>query len=102
MDTDSNQEEDDSVTMPPSMAQPATPTDWSLDPNQIRDYLFRLIENEKLSPELALRYMKEHPNAQVPSSVLAAELHKFQVLLSISRHQEAESTPIPEDQWQVP
>ena len=102
MDTDSDLEEDKSGTMPPSMAQPATPTDWSLDSESIRNYLFQLIEHQKLSPKIALQELKKHPHAQVHNSVLSKELHQFYTLLSINRYQEAETTPLPDAQWYIP
>ena len=102
METDSDQEESNTATVPPSMAQPATPTDWSIDPTQIKQYFQMLVETMKLSPEIALQTMQEHPNAMVSNSVLSMELHKIQVMIRLTCQAEAEATPVPEDQWTVP
>ena len=102
METDSDQEKDNTATVLPPMAQPATPTDWSIDPTQIKQYFQLLVENMKLSPEIALKTMQEHPNAQVPNSVLSTEIYKLRVMIHLNRQAEAEATPVPEDQWTVP
>ena len=79
METDSEWEVAGSPA--PSTVQEPTPVDWAIDPKLIEAQLKMLVTSMQIQPLDALKMMAQHPNAQVPTSILHRELNRLHNLV---------------------